>query len=155
MYIYLYFVFLSLEKVVGRVFEITDYGVCYLDDILSEVPENTIIMDGTGCDLVISLPRRGELRCNSGVIELKWRDGVLLRAEQTIDELERAKQFALEVVDLLKNSPQCLMPFNKFIPAYHHHFGKQCRVSDYGFSKLLELFESIPSVVEVRKTSYR
>ena len=74
-----------------------------------------------------------------------------MRAEQTIDELERAKQFALEVVDLLKNSPQCLMPFNKFIPAYHHHFGKQCRVSDYGFSKLLELFESIPSVVEVRK----
>ena len=24
-----------IEKVVGRVFEITDYGVCFLDDILS------------------------------------------------------------------------------------------------------------------------
>lgn len=41
------------------------------------------------------------------------------------------------------------MPFNKFIPAYHHHFGKQCRVSDYGFTKLIELFEAIPSVVDV------
>ena len=74
-----------------------------------------------------------------------------LRAEQTLDELERSRQFALEVVDLLKNSPQCLMPFNKFIPAYHHHFGKQCRVSDYGFSKLLELFESIPNIVDVKR----
>ena len=63
--------------------------------------------------------------------------------------MERTKQLALEVVDLLKNSPQCQMPFNKFIPAYHHHFGKQCRVSDYGFSKLMELFEAIPRVVEV------
>ena len=59
-------------------------------------------------------------------------------------------QRALEVIDLLKNSPQCQMPFNKFIPAYHHHFGKQCRVSDYGFTKLMELFEAIPDVVQVQ-----
>lgn len=41
------------------------------------------------------------------------------------------------------------MDFSKFIPYYHHHFGKQCRVSDYGFSKLIELFEAIPDVVKV------
>lgn len=41
------------------------------------------------------------------------------------------------------------MFFNKFIPSYHHHFGYQCKVSDYGFTKLIELFEAIPDVVEV------
>lgn len=69
--------------------------------------------------------------------------------DQSPEEMERTKQFALEVVDLLKHNPQCRMPFNKFIPAYHHHFGRQCRVSDYGFSKLLDLFEAIPHVVDV------
>lgn len=39
------------------------------------------------------------------------------------------------------------MPFSKFIPAYHHHFGRQCRVADYGFSKLAELFEAITETV--------
>lgn len=38
---------------------------------------------------------------------------------------------------------------NKFIPSYHHHFAKQCRVSDYGYSKLLELLEAVPHVLQV------
>jgi meiosis arrest female protein 1 len=42
-----------------------------------------------------------------------------------------------------------MIPFGKFIPAYHHHFGRQCRVSDYGFTKLIDLFEALPSVVQV------
>lgn len=71
-------------------------------------------------------------------------------SDQTPEEIERTKQFAYEVIDLLKNSPQCTMIFNKFIPNYHHHFGRQCRVADYGFTKLLELFEAIPDVVVVR-----
>ena len=69
--------------------------------------------------------------------------------DQTPEEVERTKQFAVEVIDLLKHSPQCRMPFNKFIPAYHHHFGKQCKVADYGFTKLIELFEAIPHVLQV------
>lgn len=41
------------------------------------------------------------------------------------------------------------MQFNKFVPAYHHHFGHQCRVSEYGFTKLIELFEAIPDIVQI------
>ena len=33
--------------------------------------------------------------------------------------------------------------------AYHHHFGRQCRVADYGFTKLIELFETIPTTIEI------
>jgi meiosis arrest female protein 1 len=46
------------------------------------------------------------------------------------------------------------MLFNKFIPAYHHHYGHQCRVADYGFTKLIELFEAIPQVAKVLGQSY-
>jgi len=62
---------------------------------------------------------------------------------------QQMSQFSHEVIDLLKNSPQCRMPFSKFIPSYHHHFGRQCRVADFGYTKLLELFEAIPQVVQV------
>ena len=72
-----------------------------------------------------------------------------LLPDQTPEEAERMKQFAIEAVDLLKRSPQCRMAFSKFIPAYHHHFGKQCRVADYGFTKLIELFEAIPHIIKV------
>lgn len=58
-------------------------------------------------------------------------------------------QFSREIIDLLKSRPSCLIPISKFIPSYHHHFAKQCRVSDYGFSKLLELLEAVPHVLQV------
>lgn len=58
-------------------------------------------------------------------------------------------QFSREIIDLLKSQPSCIMPMSKFIPSYHHHFAKQCRVSDYGYSKLLELLEAVPHVLQV------
>lgn len=69
--------------------------------------------------------------------------------ERTAEEVERTRQFGKEVVDLLRHQPHCRMPFSKFIPTYHHHFGRQCKLTYYGFSKLLELFEAIPDVLTV------
>ena len=60
-------------------------------------------------------------------------------------------QFSREVVDLLRTFSGCRMPFSKFIPSYHHHFGRQCRVADYGYTKLMELFEALPHIVQVRR----
>ncbi|XP_037093621.1 meiosis regulator and mRNA stability factor 1-like [Pollicipes pollicipes] len=57
--------------------------------------------------------------------------------------------FSREVVDLLRAAPRARMPFNRFIPAYHHHFGRQCRVSDYGFTRLADLFDVLPQIVQV------
>lgn len=60
--------------------------------------------------------------------------------------------FSRELVDLLKTAPHCQLPFNRFIPAYHHHFGRQCRVADYGFTKLIDLLEALTHTVQVGKT---
>lgn len=57
--------------------------------------------------------------------------------------------FSRELVDLLKTSPHCQLLFSRFIPAYHHHFGRQCRVADYGFTKLIDLMEALPHIVQV------
>lgn len=117
------------EKVMNRVFNSVDYGMCTFQDLLEDLPENVIVItqaeDNT---MVIAVPKR----------------------EQTTREVMRTKQFAREAVDILRHSPNYTMLFTKFVPAYHHHFGNQCRVSDYGFTKLVELFEAIPDFVRVR-----
>ncbi|XP_054445594.1 meiosis regulator and mRNA stability factor 1 isoform X3 [Pteronotus mesoamericanus] len=107
--------------------EVTEYGVCELIDILSEIPDTTISLSQQDNEMVISMPKR----------------------ERTQDEIERTKQFSQDVVDLLRHQPHFRMPFNKFIPSYHHHFGRQCKLSYYGFTKLLELFEAIPDILQV------
>ena len=57
--------------------------------------------------------------------------------------------FSRELVDLLKWQAGCRVPFHKFIPNYHHYFGRQCRVADYGYTKLKDLFEALPHVVQI------
>uniref|UniRef100_A0A8D0GSX9 Meiosis regulator and mRNA stability factor 1 n=1 Tax=Sphenodon punctatus TaxID=8508 RepID=A0A8D0GSX9_SPHPU len=107
--------------------DVTEYGVCELVDIISEIPDTTICLSQQDNEMVICIPKR----------------------ERTQDEIERTKQFSKEVVDLLRHQPHFRMPFNKFIPSYHHHFGRQCKLAYYGFTKLLELFEAIPDVLQV------
>ncbi|XP_037830656.1 meiosis regulator and mRNA stability factor 1 isoform X3 [Kryptolebias marmoratus] len=111
----------------SRDWRVTDYGVCDLMDLLTEIPDTTITITPQATDTVISVPKR----------------------ERTVEEIERTKQFGKEVVDLLRHQPHCRMPFSKFIPSYHHHFGRQCKLSYYGFTKLLELFEAIPDILMV------
>uniref|UniRef100_A0A8U7NVV1 Meiosis regulator and mRNA stability factor 1 n=1 Tax=Corvus moneduloides TaxID=1196302 RepID=A0A8U7NVV1_CORMO len=107
--------------------DVTEYGVCELADIISEIPDTTICLSQQDNEMVICIPKR----------------------ERTLEEIERTKQFSKEVVDLLRHQPHFRMPFNKFIPCYHHHFGRQCKLAYYGFTKLLELFEAIPDVLLV------
>lgn len=118
-------------RVIGKPWDVTDYGVCELDDILGEVSENTVMVTSieSGRDRLIAIPKR----------------------EQTVLEIERTRKFATEVIELLKHAPQQRMLFNKFVPSYHHHFGHQCRVSNYGFTKLIELFEAIPDIVKIEE----
>lgn len=119
----------AYERIMSRPFSPVEYGLCHLEDLLDELPRNTVVVTRT-----------------SNVVTV----GILKR-EQTPEEVMRTRQFATEVVHLLRHTPQCSMLFNKFIPAYHHHFGYQCRVSDFGFGKLIELFEAISDVVRIEE----
>lgn len=54
-----------------------------------------------------------------------------------------------DIIDMLKHKPRFSIQFNKFIPNFHHHFGRQCKLSNYGFTKLIELLEAMPDTVHV------
>ena len=62
---------------------------------------------------------------------------------------QQMSQFEREVMDVLKHALHTRMPLDQFQHAYHAHFGRQCRVADYGYTKLLELLEAAPVVTEV------
>lgn len=138
----------------SRNWSVTDYGVCEITDLLTEIPDTTITVAHQDMDTVISVPKRGpatavirHLPAEKFPSELNA--NVHSAADRTAEEIERTKQFGKEVVDLLRHQPHCRMPFNKFIPTYHHHFGRQCKLSYYGFTKLMELFEAIPDILTV------
>ncbi len=66
---------------------------------------------------------------------------------------QRLQQFSREVLDLLKNQgSHCRLPVSKFVSAYHQYFSRQCRVADYGFSKIIDLLSAIPKSVQVITT---
>lgn len=108
-------------------FRLCDFGVCDLADLLSDVPEGHLETNGEGPDLLISLPKKN----------------------RTSDEIQRTKKFGSEVAELLCECDKFSLPFTAFVPHYHHHFGRQCRLSNYGFTKLQDLFEAIPDIVTI------
>ncbi|CAH8435644.1 unnamed protein product [Dicrocoelium dendriticum] len=115
------------KRIYRKDFRIRDYGVCYLTDMLMEVPDNAVETLKLGSEYIISLPKR----------------------MQTTEERERTELFAVEVAELLGQTPRCRLLFSKFIPSYHHHFSRQCRVADYGFTKLIDLLEAVPHVIQI------
>ncbi|XP_067620766.1 uncharacterized protein Marf1 [Eurosta solidaginis] len=117
-----------------RFFDVTDYGVCDIRDILDGLANSNVVVMSrvkNGDDMFISMPKR----------------------KQTGAELEKTILFAGEMVELFRNAPQYTILFEKFVRSYHYHFAYQCRLSDYGFLKLADLMEAIQGVVEMEQTS--
>ena len=123
------------EAVFFKPFNIFNYGLCQVEDAFKELVErdqNFLFeelkdeQDNT-MDYLISVSKRF----------------------QTQEEVMRTRGFAKEVVELLRHAPDLAISFNKFIPAYHQHFDRQCRVRSYGMERLIELLEAIPDTVEV------
>ncbi|KAG8145599.1 hypothetical protein E2320_012115 [Naja naja] len=107
--------------------------------------------------LISCIPGVNIAMAQNGIKVVKWihnkppppsTEPWLLRSKSPVGNPQLI-QFSRDVIDLLKNQPSCIMSVSKFIPMYHHHFAKQCRVSDYGYSKLIELLESVPHVLQI------
>ena len=57
--------------------------------------------------------------------------------------------FSKEAVDLLRATPNCHVPLCKFVSDYQLRFDKDFRVADYGYTRLRDLLDSIPHVIQV------
>lgn len=115
----------------NRIFDVTDFGVCDINDLLDGLRNSSYIMVSR---------KRDE---NDDVCMF------LQKRRQSNAELEKTSIFAGEVVELLRNSPQYSIPFRKFVRSYHYYFGYQCKLSDYGFMRLAELLEALSGIVEM------
>lgn len=65
-------------------------------------------------------------------------------------EVEKGSNIAAQLIELLKHSSQYTVLLEKFSGSYHHHFGYPFRLSDYGFTKLIDLIGDFQGIVEVR-----
>ncbi|KAL8215419.1 UNVERIFIED_CONTAM: Meiosis regulator and mRNA stability factor 1, partial [Gekko kuhli] len=161
------FVILSLKTFAPQVHSLlqTHEGTVPLlsfpDCYASEFSNLEMVQEGQGGvpleHLITCVPGVNIATAQNGIKVVKWihnkpppptADPWLLRSKSPVGNPQLI-QFSREVIDLLKNQPSCIMPISKFIPMYHHHFAKQCRVSDYGYSKLMELLEAVPHVLQI------
>lgn len=122
-----------------------------------------LAVDDTGVPLehLVSCVTGVELRVGANTVKYLVWDTQIHNDEPQLDETSNSQKvstplatqlalFSRELIDLLKMAPHCMLPFSKFIPAYHHHFGRQCRVADYGYTKLIDLLDALPHSVQVR-----
>ena len=63
------------ERLLNRPFNVVEYGLSSLQDLLDELPKNIVVIKRVDEDLIISIPKR----------------------EQTAEEIVRTKKFADEV----------------------------------------------------------
>ena len=76
------------------------------------------------------------------------------KREHTKKGVSSPRKFAEECIELFTHVghvPGYRLAFNRFVPAFHKYFGRQCETSDYGFSNLIDLFKAISSTVKVNK----
>ena len=94
---------------------------------------------------------------NFKVISTEYNDGTddtmisIPKRKQINAEVSRTQKFSEECIELFKNWPERKLNFYEFMLAYSNHFGRQCRLADYGFKKLFKLFKAIPTTIEVTK----
>ena len=59
------------------------------------------------------------------------------------------EKFCREVSELLASRPDQSIAFSNFTAAFDQFFKRQCRVADYGYKKLIDLFKAAEGVVQV------
>lgn len=149
----------AYEQVLGRKFRVEDYGTNDINVLLSEIWEGTINIipirkekSSVDSPLFVKENCLNEL-VNKPYITEEYPDAwfEIPKRERSEKEIKRTKYFIWDVIELLSNmEPDYSVPFSKFIPSYHYYFNRQCKVSIFGFSKLIDLFESIsPDTVEI------
>lgn len=65
------------------------------------------------------------------------------------DRQRKLNHFAHLVIKLLKGVSKCIIPISKFNCEFYRKYGLQCRVADYGHTRLIDLLEAIPHVVQI------
>lgn len=131
------------------------FQACYEQEYLEQLPVN---YSGVPLEHLVTCVPNVEIKCsgpNKSIKIIKQEmkaiemdEGAILKSVP-VSLASHISLLCRELVDLLKTSDRCQLLMSKFIPAYHHHFGRQCHVADYGYTKLIDLFESIPHVIQV------
>ena len=94
-------------------FNVADYGMCYLQDLVFEIKDHKELVVDLDNDL-IKLYRKGSRMDFSGRESLFF----VCQSERTDLEIYATYNFQKDVVDMLRVLPNFSIAFEKFIPSY-------------------------------------
>ena len=61
----------------------------------------------------------------------------------------KIKAFEKNLKMLLQNQPDGVIALGNFVSTYMKFFGQKCKIATFGFSKLTDLIEAVPTVAKV------
>ncbi|CAF3938784.1 unnamed protein product [Rotaria sp. Silwood2] len=134
-----------------------DYGFDKILDLLLAIP-NAVQVLGDGNKRILTLTHRCQVKrfFNDLVRILKNKPQRSMAISEIPNEFKQTNVekfatqiFADDIINMFRHQQDFNIPFQRFIPMYHHHFGYQCRVQLYGCLRLIDLFEEIPHIVQI------
>ena len=147
-----------LARILDKPFNIYDYGVCDIRDMLPDIPSTLVEITTVEEDMVVSIPEKipsppsklDETDTKQVEHDMEPKPSKQHRAQ---DKVEQIHQFAQECVLLLKHKTDFRLPIGLFVPSFLEYFGKELKMSDFGYKKLAQLIKAVPGVVEVTADS--
>jgi len=61
----------------------------------------------------------------------------------------KIKAFEKNLKMLLESHPDGVIALGNFVSTYMKFFGRKCKIATFGFSRLTDLIEAVPSVAKV------
>ena len=147
-----------IARVLEKPFNICEYGVCDLMDILMEIPAMSVEMTTVEDNLVVLIPKKEQSPASNAdetVTEQTKPDiePKKSKQDQAQDKVERIHQFAQDCVLLLKHKPEYRIPLQSFVSSFGEYFGRMLKLPDFGFKKVSQLIQAVPGVVEITTDS--
>lgn len=125
------------QSAYNRPLEVADYGMCTLDDLLDALPGTVLVVERREGNTFITYP-----------------DSV--SSDPTMEQAERLRQFAKELVCLLRPTGDRGIPLSELSSTYQQMFGRPLRMANYRpFGKVAHLIQAISDVAEVRSSGSR
>ena len=144
----------------GSPFNVYEYGVCDIEDMLLEIPATTVGITSVEGVRVASIPKKEEssaAKADETIATEEMKSDTepkTSKQDQAQDKVERIHQFAKDCVLLLKHKTDCRIPLNLFIHSFQEYFGRVPKLSDFGSKKVSQLIQAVPGVLEITGDPY-
>jgi hypothetical protein len=139
----------------NRQVKVAEYGYSKLKELVHAVPETLRVVEDNGQYFIELIDGNAEPDPHVRVLKYPYcTEPCSANGSKTTEPCsgsgsKTVSDFATEARELLESCPGQCVSFAKFTAAYNQYFKRQCRVADYGYTKLAFLIKAVPETLQL------